>query len=93
MTNFFLLNQIILNNKREDGSQSPYWDSLSVKVNLIIRMEIRGLWRQRSRMFMTTGQLSKSAFLSEESSLCGIRFPKHEAECVIKSDLLGSQQK
>lgn len=42
MTNFFLLNQIILNNKREDGSQSPYWDSLSVKVNLIIRMEIEG---------------------------------------------------
>lgn len=43
MTNFFLLNQIILNNKREDGSQSLYWDSLSVKVNLIIRMEIEGL--------------------------------------------------
>ena len=42
---------------------------------------------------MTTGQLSKSALLSEASILCGIRLPKHEAECVIKSDLLGSQQK
>lgn len=44
-------------------------------------------------MSMTTGQLSKSALLSEASILCGIRLPKHEAECVIKSDLLGSQQK
>lgn len=30
--------------------------------------------------------------LSEASSLCGIRLPEHEAECVTKSDLLGSQQ-
>ena len=42
---------------------------------------------------MTTGQLSKSALLSEVSIPCGIRLPKHEAECVIKSNLLGSQQK
>lgn len=42
---------------------------------------------------MTTGQLSKSALLSEASILRGIRLPEHEAECVTKSDLLGSQQK
>lgn len=42
---------------------------------------------------MTTGQLSKSALLSEISTVCGIRLPKHEVECVIKSDLLGSQRK